>query len=180
LATDPNPDRAADALLSGTALTGVWQATADEFKLWAEANAKKTQAEWWQAGLPVLVDPARPAPRSRSRALGDWVLTNAPDGDSADPGTSIARLYADGWDRVAVSRRLDRRRAMYTLGRRSDFVPRFHLPAIFDALNAADPACAVSDDRWGGGSTIGGSPRTGSRLAERELIEIVERVRGAS
>ncbi|MGH7144816.1 MAG: HEAT repeat domain-containing protein [Planctomycetota bacterium] len=58
IAADPDPDRAADGLLAGTALTGAWQATADEFKLWAAAHAKEKQEDWWLRGLPDLVDRA--------------------------------------------------------------------------------------------------------------------------
>ncbi|HTL51478.1 MAG TPA: hypothetical protein VL860_02770 [Planctomycetota bacterium] len=58
LAADPDADKAADALIAGTALTGAWQPTAEEFKLWAQANGQKPQSDWWQAGLPALIDRA--------------------------------------------------------------------------------------------------------------------------
>lgn len=58
LAADSNADRALDALIAGAALTGVPQATAEEFKLWAEAHKHETQGDWWLAGLPGLIDRA--------------------------------------------------------------------------------------------------------------------------
>lgn len=66
----------------------------------------------------------------------------------------------------------------YTVGRMSPFVP-FDVPAILVALQQAEAAAAGEaarpDDRWGGGNTIGGSPRVhGSHLPPAEVTRIVD------
>ncbi len=57
----------------------------------------------------------------------------------------------------------------YTIGKKSEFVAGFDIPAILAALNAAEPG-------WGGGSTIGGAPRNAdgsrSRLTPDEVFAI--------
>jgi hypothetical protein len=76
---------------------------------------------------------------------------------------------------VAVRARPDGRWT-YTVGRMSSFVP-FDVPAILQALNQAEGA---TEGRWGGGNTIGGSPRCrGSRLTPGEVASIVNRVLGS-
>lgn len=72
----------------------------------------------------------------------------------------------------------------YTVGKASEFVDGFDVPALLASLGESelranprqDPAC-----NWGGGSTIGGSPRnadgSASRLSSDEVIRVVERVR---
>jgi len=71
---------------------------------------------------------------------------------------------------IAVRQRPDGRYA-YTVARTAPFV-RFSVPAILDALNAAE-GCTI--DRWGGSDTIGGSPRVaGSRLNPQEVKDIVD------
>ena len=64
----------------------------------------------------------------------------------------------------------------YTVGRMSPFVP-FDVPAILAALDAAEPEPRMPGDHWGGGNTIGGSPRvSGSRLSPSDVARIVEEV----
>jgi hypothetical protein len=61
----------------------------------------------------------------------------------------------------------------YTVARTAPFV-RFSVPAILDALNAAE-GCTI--DRWGGSDTIGGSPHVaGSKLNPHEVKDIVDHV----
>lgn len=95
---------------------------------------------------------------SMIREIGDHGRTGAfNDGVTA---YVIARERADG-------------RMSYTVGRISQFIP-FDVLGILAALNEAeaDPA-----HRWGGGNTIGGSPRaTGSKLSPEEVARIVNSV----
>jgi hypothetical protein len=64
----------------------------------------------------------------------------------------------------------------YTVGRMSPFIP-FDVPAILEALNRAE---GQPSERWGGGNTIGGSPRVhGSRLMPDEVAQIVNAVGSA-
>lgn len=63
----------------------------------------------------------------------------------------------------------------YTVGRMSQLVP-FPVEAILEALNEAE-GLTGSADRWGGGDTIGGSPRVaGSRMPPEEVARIVQKV----
>jgi hypothetical protein len=82
-------------------------------------------------------------------------------------------VFADGTRAyVSVRHRPDGRWA-YTVGRMSPFIP-FDVPRILQALTEAeaDPAA-----RWGGGNTVGGSPRVrGSGLSPEEVAAIVNRV----
>ncbi|NQV90795.1 hypothetical protein HQ487_05340 [Candidatus Uhrbacteria bacterium] len=60
----------------------------------------------------------------------------------------------------------------YSVGRMSPLIRSFRIPQILTALNQAE-GC-VGTDMWGGGNTIGGSPRvSGSRLAPDEVARII-------
>lgn len=60
----------------------------------------------------------------------------------------------------------------YTVGRMSPIIP-FDVPKILAALNIAEGTSHTAD-RWGGGCTIGGSPRVaGSRLSPEEVQRII-------
>lgn len=76
---------------------------------------------------------------------------------------------------VAVRKRPDGNWT-YVVGRMSLFIDYFQVPAILDALNVAEGATG-KPDRWGGGDTIGGSPRVaGSKLTPDEVGRIVNEV----
>jgi hypothetical protein len=61
----------------------------------------------------------------------------------------------------------------YVLGRMSVFV-QFPIPELYDALNAAEQ---ITEDRWGGSNTIGGSPRVaGSELPPPDVEMIVNQL----
>jgi hypothetical protein len=58
----------------------------------------------------------------------------------------------------------------YTIGRRSEFIP-FDVPMLIEKLNEAE---GNEDDRWGGATIIGGSPRVGgSRLTPAQVERII-------
>lgn len=64
---------------------------------------------------------------------------------------------------------------MHIVGRMSDYI-EFPVVAILQALNVAEGLTEVAD-RWGGGDTIGGTPRIGgSRFTPDEVAEIVKAV----
>jgi hypothetical protein len=64
----------------------------------------------------------------------------------------------------------------YSIGRASPYIP-FDVPAILEALNKAENIQPEDTDRWGGGNTIGGSPRKkGSRLPPGEVKRIIDEV----
>ena len=72
---------------------------------------------------------------------------------------------------IVVRKRADGKWA-YSVGRVSEFIP-FPVLEILKALNDQE---GEGPDHWGGGTTIGGSPRsTGSCLSPDQVFEIVER-----
>lgn len=82
-------------------------------------------------------------------------------------------MFGDGIKAyVAVRDRPDGRHT-YTIGRMSQFI-RFDISKLLEKLNEVE---GCSTDRWGGGDTIGGSPRvTGSRLKPEEVQDVVQDV----
>ena len=95
-----------------------------------------------------------------------WVMAK-----SEDPIFDL--LYAEGYTKAIAYKTLQDGSTLYTVGRKSDLVARFDVPAILKALNDREPG-------WGGGSTIGGSPRnpdgSASRLTPEEVFTIAESV----
>lgn len=71
-----------------------------------------------------------------------------------------------------------------TIGKKSDFVSNFSVPNILAKLNEAEGLGPEVKDRWGGGTTIGGSPRgtdttpRGTSLSIDKIKEIVTSVIG--
>lgn len=98
---------------------------------------------------------------------------------SSHPGWSLVEetglnarigMYADGINAFVSVRSRPDGRCTYSIGRKSVFIP-FNIPNILEALNKAE---GCTDDCWGGGDTIAGSPRsTGSRLSPDEVAQIV-------
>jgi hypothetical protein len=79
-------------------------------------------------------------------------------------------LFADGVRAFVAARPRPDGRWTYTVGRMSPFVP-FDVPVLLAALDAAEGG---EVEHWGGGNTIGGSPRiAGSRLGPEEAARIV-------
>lgn len=65
------------------------------------------------------------------------------------------------------------KRWRYSIGRMSILIP-FNVPAILEALNKEE-GCMT--DRWGGGNTIGGSPRVnGSELTPQDVTRVINAV----
>lgn len=134
---------------------------------------------WCAAGAPRSHPEMRPArePRRPTRLIhdgGTWQLVR---------GSGVAdfdRLYAAGLRAGVVARPLANGTWEYTVGKASEFVQDFDVVEILAALARAERRSnpAQADDRtWGGGSTIGGSPRnadgTASRLSPDEVAAVV-------
>lgn len=89
----------------------------------------------------------------------------------------LDHLYALGYTRAIVYRVLPDETFQYTVAKKSDLVSKFPVGphskdnSILHILNAHEKG-------WGGGSTIGGSPRnedgSSSRLPPKKVFEIVE------
>jgi hypothetical protein len=83
-------------------------------------------------------------------------------------------MFADGI-RAFVSSSRYGDQWMHIIGRMSDYID-FPVLEILHALNEAE-GLLDSDNRWGGGNTIGGSPRIrGSRLGPQEVAVVVREV----
>lgn len=80
-------------------------------------------------------------------------------------------VFADGIRAYVSVRERPDGRWTYTIGRMSPFIP-FDVPCLLEALDAVE---GLRDEHWGGGTTIGGSPRIhGSRLSPIEVEKIIE------
>lgn len=89
-------------------------------------------------------------------------------------GHAKTAMFSEGIRAYVSVRERPNGRYTYTVGRMSPFV-RFDVSKILEALSAEEVVRGGSaEDRWGGGHTIGGSPRVGgSRLTPDEVAKIV-------
>ncbi len=95
----------------------------------------------------------------------DWVMVKEV-GAQARTG-----LFGDGHTAFVSVRERDDGKWTYSIGRMSPFVP-FDIPKIFETLNQIE-GCTGTES-WGGGNTIGGSPRiNGSSLSPEKVTEII-------
>jgi hypothetical protein len=93
-------------------------------------------------------------------------------------GQARTGAFADGIYAYVSMRERPNGGYTYTVGRMSQFID-FDVPEILEALNKLEQSKAPSNDRWGGGDTIGGSPRTtGSKLTPEEVTEVINTVTG--
>jgi hypothetical protein len=76
----------------------------------------------------------------------------------------------DGIDSYISVQEVSDDRWRYTIGKRSEFIP-FDVTGIIERLNEVEEC---KEDRWGGATIIGGSPRVGSsKLSPPEVEKIV-------
>lgn len=82
-------------------------------------------------------------------------------------------LMSRGHRRVVRYHTLDGR-WFYTVARASDFVDKFPVPTILEALNVEEPE---KRGTWGGATTVGGSPRPHGSLLDPDAVgKIIDRV----
>ncbi len=85
------------------------------------------------------------------------------------------KLFSDGIRAFISVRDHGDGNYVYTVGRMSPFI-NFPMSQIFQRLNEIE-GCVGSKDQWGGGDTIGGSPRqTGSQIKPADVERIVNEV----
>jgi hypothetical protein len=142
-------------------------------------------AHWRAAGAPTstpdMAPPPPPAGDLEVLHRGDaWQLVRSGGGISA-----FAAVYRSGARGVIVAHELPDGTTEYSVGKASEFVHGFDVPAILAALRAEEARVNPAQDpahSWGGGTTIGGSPRnadgSASRLPWARVAAIVERARG--
>jgi hypothetical protein len=106
-------------------------------------------------------------PRYTPVAAGkDWVVAHW---TGAHPRTGI---FADGYQVYAIYRELPNGRYKWSIGRMSIFIP-FDTPLFMKKLNMIDEIID-SNDRWGGGKTIIGSPlEQGSQIAPAHRASLI-------
>ncbi|HBG61738.1 MAG: hypothetical protein A2Y03_01745 [Omnitrophica WOR_2 bacterium GWF2_38_59] len=81
--------------------------------------------------------------------------------------------YADGIRAYVSARKISSERWVYTVGKMSPYI-NFNIARVMKALNMAE---GNKKDRWGGATTIGGSPRVnGSKLSPNEIEVIINSV----
>ncbi len=84
-----------------------------------------------------------------------------------------SKLFADGIKAFVTVRDLGDGRSVYTIGRMSPFID-FPLESFYGVLNEAEGIAKDNNDRWGGGNTIGGSPRqAGSKLKPGDIETVL-------
>jgi len=169
--------------VAGDAAAGLRSLADDEYRRVLVRCVERLD-RWFAVGAPHA-HPALPAPNPGSppqiEVLHEspaWTLARSPAGLGG-----FRCLYEKGVRAAVVCRPLRDGSAEYTVGKASEFVSDFPVPRILAALaraeSSANPAQSPAHN-WGGGSTIGGSPRnpdgSASRLDWRVVAEVVEGV----
>ncbi len=94
---------------------------------------------------------------------------------SSDGYGAFERLYALGHDRCVVYSQLADGTYKYTIGKRSEFVDGFPVGPASDPTTILG-RLAAREPGWGGGTTIGGSPRnadgSGSRIVPADVLVV--------
>lgn len=139
--------------------------------------------KWFETGEEPAPQPPRPGRGFGLKAVGKWEAVQTPDG--------FGPLYEAGYLAAALVTPANEASYTWVIGKRSDLVPLAigpadgskdrsgeYLPTILGALARAEAEKGVSPkDNWGGGTSIGGSPRlpggVGSRLSEAHVLEIL-------
>ncbi len=144
---------------------------------------------WWQLGAPAH-HAALPAPVSGRTT--DGLIRVLHHGDTwslvqGDGPAALADLYSQGVHAGVVARAKADGSTDYVVGKASEFIVGFDVPAVLMALRDAELRINPTQDSstsWGGGSTIGGSPRntdgSGSRLDVADVVRVVDEVCAAS
>lgn len=135
---------------------------------------------WWTAGLVPSPPPMPVFESPRLECHGSWVLADAGEVRPESRVAGAPWLYEHGYDRVVLASRLPNDRYRYTLARRSDLVSGFPLDRLYATLNEVEAAARgvelASGQRWGGASSVGGSPRDGSVLAPDRVAATIDGV----
>ena len=85
-------------------------------------------------------------------------------------------MFADGVQSFVSVKQRDASTYQYTIGRVSQFI-NFPLEKIYKALNEVENIAIDDTDRWGGGNTVGGSPRIrGSKLSPEDVARVIDDV----
>lgn len=96
-------------------------------------------------------------------------------GDRCLRGMARAKI-----SRFVAFRELEDKTLKVTIGKRSEYVTNFPITQILSKLQGLEPKRNELDDRWGGSTTIGGSPRnsdgSGTKISLDDIFATVEQV----
>lgn len=81
-----------------------------------------------------------------------------------------AAFFVNGIESYVMVRPRHDGKWTYTIGKYSPYIPTFNLIEMYDLLNKLEDN---PDDKWGGGDTIGGSPRLGGSKFSPEELECI-------
>jgi len=102
----------------------------------------------------------------------DWTLVREIGPDAR------TKMFLDGIHSFVSLRVREDGVNIYSIGSLSP-CEDFPLDILYDALNAEEGILSGDTDRWGGGNTIGGSPRLrGSKLSPKEVAEVINEALG--
>jgi len=139
---------------------------------------------WYETGI----DPASPKPRD---GAGFALRAGAPIWEPVTTPNGFAPLYAAGYLAAALCSPAADGTLMWVVGKRSDLVPLAlgpadlstdrsgdYAPTLLGELARREAALGVtSQQNWGGGSSIGGSPRLeggrGSQLSQDDVLAVL-------
>ncbi len=133
---------------------------------------------WFDAGCPARRPPPRVGqPIDVLHDGGNWALVR---GHGVRAFTDV---YRRGYRAAIVARALPSGTWEYTVGKASEFVPNFPVPLLLEALRTAEREANRNQSpntSWGGGSTIGGSPRntdgSSSVLSPERVLAVAQSV----
>lgn len=141
--------------------------------------------KWFETGEEPAPQPPRPGRGFALKATGNWEPVQTPDG--------FGPLYEQDYLAAALVTPANQASYTWVIGKRSDLVPLpigpadgskdrsgDYLPTLLGELARAEETKGVSSkDNWGGGTSIGGSPRlpggVGSKLSEAEVLDILNK-----
>jgi hypothetical protein len=146
-------------MLSDTAYRELFESCVTRLDRWCLANAPSESPSF-------PPPPRREAPRlDILHDGGSWCLARTEAGLAG-----FAELYASGWRAAVVFRPLPDGTTEFSVGKASELVSGFDVPRILAALAELElrknPMQSPAHN-WGGGTTIGGSPRNADGSASR-------------
>jgi hypothetical protein len=141
-----------EKLFTESELSGILNKYINNFKKWVEDDFPESRTER-RGNRTYHITPATGK---------DWIMVTSET-------YIFDLLYKDGYTKIITWKQMADKTYSYTVGKKSEFVD-FPVREILNALDAVEKG-------WGGGSTIGGSPRnqdgSRSRLPPEKVVEIV-------
>lgn len=142
------------------------QKALDMEKVFHECLAK--MEEWWKSGLIPESCDRLPVQSYKIKEYDGFILVLIDKLQQGFRPPYPLDFYEKGYDKLILCSSLPANRFRYVIARRSDFIKGYPLPEIYEILNQLEQQHRGHplglEQQWGGGSTVGGSPRDGSVL----------------